>query len=61
MIVQFKMSETEIREALASHLTAICGLTIDPAKIKIEVKSKQNYRSEWEEAAIRLEQEIVAK
>jgi hypothetical protein len=61
MMVKVEMSEAEIREALAKHLTEKCGLPIDPKGLDIEVKSKQNYRSEWEHASIRLNSTLVSQ
>jgi len=53
MKLSFQIEEKELRELIAAHILRQIGATIDPASIAVEVKSKQNYRSEWEAAAFR--------
>lgn len=55
MIVKISMIEEEIRHAIVEYIAANFGVTVLATDIHIEVKSKQNYKSEWEQAAIRLE------
>lgn len=55
MRAKVELSEPEIRAAIASYVADRTGVTIQEGEIVIEVKSKQNYRSEWEKAAIRCE------
>lgn len=46
--------ENDIRELIKQDLEKkMPGVTFSFEDIKIEVKSKQNYRSEWESAAFR--------
>lgn len=49
------MTEDDIRRAISAHISSQIGLDISCADIRIEVKSKQNYKAEWELAAIRAE------
>jgi hypothetical protein len=55
LIVNCTLSETEIREAIRDYIAKSTGVSIFPADVRIQVKSKQNYKSEWEEAAFRAE------
>jgi hypothetical protein len=55
MQAKIALSESEILSAVRSYIAAQTGIEVASSEIKIEVKSKQNYRSEWEEAAIRCE------
>lgn len=54
MIVRIELSEKELRALVAQHLRDLLG-DIAPRQddVRIEVKSKQNYKSEWEEAEFR--------
>jgi hypothetical protein len=47
------LTEDDIYKAIANYIRANTGISVDPAAVNVEVKSKQNYRSEWEKAAIR--------
>jgi len=54
MIIHIELSESDIKELIREKLCKDTGLAdISLKNVKIEVKSKQNYRSEWEEAAFR--------
>lgn len=53
MYIDIKISEHDLKELVANHIQDKTGMEFDPIKIKIEVKSKQNYKSEWEEASYR--------
>jgi hypothetical protein len=59
MKVSIELSEENIRAILADWLNSNYKLNLRGDQLHIEVKSKQNYRSEWEVADIRLKQEIV--
>jgi hypothetical protein len=49
-----EIDETILRRLVCEHLADKLGnVTLSPSDILIEVKSKQNYRSEWESAAFR--------
>lgn len=54
MRLEVSINEVEMRQVLLEHVREKLGdvsITLDD--IKIETKSKQNYRSEWEEASYR--------
>lgn len=53
MDIRVELSEKEIREAVYFYIKANMGIEVPMEAIKIQVKSKQNYKSEWEEAAFR--------
>ena len=48
------IDEKKLRELVVSHLCEKMGeVYFDPKDIKIEVKSAQNYKAEWENAEFR--------
>lgn len=54
MNIQIEITEKELRELVLAKLQFLMGeLTLEAKDITIQVKSKQNYKSEWEEAAFR--------
>jgi hypothetical protein len=59
MKLTVSLDEHEIRKILAEHLTNKFRVEFDPRHPPIEVKSKQNYKSEWETATIRIQTEII--
>ena len=50
-----EIDEKKLKELVKDYLQNICGdsISIMTSDIEIEVKSKQNYRSEWETADFR--------
>jgi len=48
-----ELTEDDIRSAISGHISGVLGITIASKDVIIEVKSKQNYKSEWEQASIR--------
>lgn len=51
MEINITIDEKKLRELVVSHLESILGdVEITKDDIKIETKSKQNYKSEWERA-----------
>lgn len=50
-----EIDEETLRGLVLEHIQSQLGLAVDVTEkdITIEVKSKQNYRSEWEPAAYR--------
>jgi hypothetical protein len=61
MRVKISMTEEEIRFAIVEYIRNNFGVSVIPFDLQIEVKSKQNYKSEWEQAAIRLEADARTK
>jgi hypothetical protein len=57
--IKVEIDENTLRGLIARHLEAQFGSTFDASKVKIEVKSKQNYKSEWEVAAFRARYEAA--
>ena len=53
MELKFEISEDDLKRLIVGYLENRTGLTILKTDVKIEVKSKQNFRSEWEEAQFR--------
>ena len=54
MKIRIEIDEQTLRGLVYAHLMEQLGsVNVEQDDIKIEVKSKQNYRSEWEAAAFR--------
>lgn len=54
MRVHIEVSEAELRKLVMGHFSNVLGdVPLKADDIKIEVKSKQNFHSEWEEAEFR--------
>lgn len=54
MDIIITLGEKQIRDLLIAHLQAVLGsIEFDASKLTIEVKSKQNYKAEWERADFR--------
>jgi len=54
MRVHIEIDEQTVRRLVVEHLQKLLGsLAPENKDVRIEVKSKQNYRSEWEQAAFR--------
>lgn len=53
MNVNVKMDEAEIRQAIVEFIEKRTGVSVMPSRVIIEVKSSQNYKSEWEIAKFR--------
>lgn len=54
MKIRVELNEKELRELIINYLEENIGTTFDEKKINIEVKSSQNYKSEWEQADFRV-------
>lgn len=48
-----KLTEQELLKLISSHFEEKTGSPCPIEKVKIEVKSSQNYKSEWERASFR--------
>lgn len=59
MIVNVKMTEVEIRAAISAYVYDRSGVRVEAKDVNVEVKSKQNYRSEWEQADIRCDFQAI--
>ena len=55
MNVRIELSEKDVKDLLIDYLKSQLGesILLTENNIKIEVKSKQNYKSEWEVANFR--------
>lgn len=54
MKIQVELTEKELRELVYTYIAnQFIGADISADDVRIEVKSKQNYKSEWEEASFR--------
>jgi hypothetical protein len=53
MKIQIEINEADLRRLVADKIGETMGAPISPDDILIEVKSKQNYRAEWEKAEFR--------
>ncbi len=52
--IHIEMTTEEVRQVVLAHLESKLGdRDLDPKAVVIEVKSKQNYKSEWEPAEFR--------
>jgi hypothetical protein len=58
--IRFEIEEKDLKSMVEQYLRANLGAMaiIDPKDIRIEVKSKQNFRSEWEKADFRAIYEV---
>ena len=59
MKISVELTEENIRAILAEWINEKFYLSLSGSDLHIEVKSKQNYKSEWELAHIRVKQEIT--
>ena len=59
MQIEVRMIETEIREAIAEYIHRAYGVKVNAVQLTLWVKSKQNYKSEWEQAHIKLEAHVT--
>lgn len=55
MKVKIELNENDLKELIKKHIEDCMNETIDIKNIEIQVKSKQNYKSEWENANFRAE------
>lgn len=54
-VIYIELDEKTLRQLVATYIAEKLGdsFVLDDNAIQIEVKSRQNYKSEWEEAAFR--------
>ena len=54
MKIRVEINEKELRRLVFDYLRDMLGsVALKPEDVQIQVKSKQNYKSEWEEAEFR--------
>lgn len=61
MRVKIEITEQELKAMIVNRIAEYTGTVVDPLNVKILVKSKQNYKSEWEIADFRATYEGVLK
>lgn len=61
MKILLELNEDNIRAIIAEWLNTNYNQDFRPEEINIQVKSKQNYKSEWETAEIRVNTQILRK
>lgn len=58
MKITIELSSDDIKELVVKELQRQLGdIQLDATKVKIETRSKQNYKSEWETADYRVKYE----
>ena len=53
MKVKIELTTEDLKELVLNHLIDVLPADADPKAVRIEVKSKQNYKSEWESGEFR--------
>lgn len=51
--VHIEIDEDHLKELIKQEIENVCGGSINVSDVAIEVKSKQNYKAEWEVAKFR--------
>ena len=60
MKIDIELNEADLKQLVVCFLSKQLGVAnLDANDIDIQVKSKQNYKSEWERADIRLKIQVV--
>lgn len=54
MRVDINITQEEATQVILNYIQSKTGIEVSKEAIKFEVKSKQNFRSEWEEASFRV-------
>jgi hypothetical protein len=60
VIIKVALTEAEVMKAIAEYISRKTNVDVSPSALFVEVKSKQNFKSEWEKAAIRVNTEVFA-
>lgn len=55
MICKIELTEQDVKNLIRAHLETKMNAGLKVEDIKFLVKSKQNYKSEWENAAFKVE------
>ena len=53
MQINIELTEQDLKDLIQQKIESLVNTPIEKHKISIQVKSKQNYKSEWEEAAFK--------
>jgi len=53
MKIQIELTESDLRKLVLDHLREKINADLEEKDVKIETKSAQNYRAEWETAKFR--------
>jgi len=56
--ISITVTKEKLRELVVNHLQTLVNVDFDPMKVVIEVKSTQNWKSEWENADFRAKYEV---
>lgn len=58
--IHISIDEKALKKLIIDHIQELAGdrIYVKPEDVRIEVKSKQNYKSEWETAAFRAEMDL---
>jgi len=56
--ISITVTKEKLRELVVNHLQTLVNVDFDPKKVVIEVKSTQNWKSEWENADFRAKYEV---
>jgi hypothetical protein len=56
--ISITITKEKLRELVVNHLQTLVNVDFDPKKVIIEVKSTQNWKSEWENADFRAKYEV---
>lgn len=59
MKIRIELTEHDVRRLVAEEIRDKTGHVITADKIQVEVKSKQNYKSEWESCEFRAVYEAI--
>lgn len=59
MKIKIEITEKELKKIIKEHIDDTLNKDIDMNDVKILVKSKQNYKSEWEAADFKAEYENI--
>ena len=53
--INISITEDDLKKLIVDHLSEKLNIPVETSDVKILVKSKQNYKSEWEDAHFKAE------
>lgn len=53
MKLKIELTEKELKKLVLEYINSVVNTSVEEKDIQILVKSKQNYKSEWEQAEFR--------